>query len=100
MKIRKADILFIMLIPAVVLCLWLLTTEQTTVRIPLDEEHHESLQAYRADGKKAAEQLCSACHGEEAIPLSEQHPPKYRCMFCHKPAFDGRKQVPKETGAP
>lgn len=100
MKLRKADILFILLIPSVLLCLWLLTTEQTTVRIPVDEEHAGSLQTYRQEGKKAAEKDCLTCHGEEAIPLSEAHPPKYRCMFCHKPASDGRKQVPKETGAP
>ena len=89
MKIRKADIAFILLIPVVVVCLWMLTTEQTTVRIPLDDDHRESLQTYSAEGKKAAEQVCTSCHSDEALPLSENHPPKYRCMFCHKPASPG-----------
>jgi hypothetical protein len=86
MKLRRADIAFIILIPVVLLCLWLLTTEPTTLRIPMDNEHSESLQAYRAAGKKAAEHVCRSCHGDEGIPLSESHPPEYRCMFCHKPA--------------
>ena len=98
MKIRKADILFIIMIPAVVLCLWLLTTEQTTLRIPLDDDHRESLQTYRTEGKKAAEKVCSTCHSDGGLPLSEDHPPKYRCMFCHKPASPDRSS--KETGGP
>jgi len=85
MKLRKADMLFILLIPSVVLCLWLLTTKQTTLRIPLDETHYEALKAYRDSGKKAAEKVCATCHADDRIPLSAQHPPKYRCMFCHKP---------------
>jgi hypothetical protein len=36
-------------------------------------------------GKKEAEQFCESCHapGKEA-PLPDNHPPKYRCLFCHK----------------
>ena len=114
MKIRRADIVFIVFIPVVVLCLWLLTTEQTTLRIPRDGDHSESLQTYGTGGKKEAEQVCRTCHGDEGIPLSETHPPKYRCMFCHKPADTGinarsgvmgsraeqRQNFDRETGAP
>jgi len=84
MKIRKADVVFIALIPLILLCLWMLTTEQTTLRIPLDDDHIKLIEIYETEGKKAAGKNCSACHGDEAIPLSENHPPKYRCMFCHK----------------
>jgi len=90
MKFRRADILFIILIPLVVLCLWLLTTEQTTVRIPLNDDHYEALETYRTDGKKAAEQVCRTCHGDEGLPLTDIHPPEYRCMFCHKPESSGK----------
>jgi len=76
------------MIPLVVLCLWLLTTGQTTLRIPRDDTHRESLRVHDEDGKKAAENVCRTCHAEEAVPLSENHPPGYRCMFCHKPAPD------------
>jgi|GEM_PF-474311 len=89
MKFRRADIFFILLIPVVVLCLWLLTTEQTTLRIPVDETHAEALQAYRENGKKAAEKVCRTCHADDKTPLSETHPPEFRCMFCHKPASSG-----------
>jgi hypothetical protein len=89
MKLRRADIAFIVLIPVVLLCLWLLTTEQTTLRIPRDGDHSESLQTYRTGGKKEAERVCRTCHGDKGIPLSETHPPKYRCMFCHKPTDIG-----------
>ena len=93
MKLRRADILFIIMIPLVLLCLWLLTTEQTTLRIPLDDDHRESLQIYRTEGKKAAEQVCSTCHADGLLPLSEGHPPKYRCLFCHKFAEPEQKTV-------
>ena len=36
-------------------------------------------------GGKEAEKFCGECHSDDGIsPLSEQHPPKYRCLFCHK----------------
>jgi hypothetical protein len=29
--------------------------------------------------------LCGPCHNPEGeAPLPEGHPPKYRCLFCHK----------------
>ena len=35
--------------------------------------------------KKEAEQYCTECHGEDKmVPFPENHPPKYRCLFCHK----------------
>ena len=100
MKIRKVDILFIIMIPLVLLCLWLLTTEQTTLRIPRDDDHRESLQIYSAEGKKAAEKECRICHGEAGMPLSEKHPPQYRCMFCHKPAAAGPPAPADKKGMP
>jgi mono/diheme cytochrome c family protein len=36
-------------------------------------------------GKKEAEKFCIECHAPEGVfPLPEGHPPKYRCLFCHK----------------
>jgi hypothetical protein len=35
--------------------------------------------------KKEAEKFCEECHSPEGVaPLPEDHPPKYRCLFCHK----------------
>ena len=36
-------------------------------------------------GKKEAEKFCGECHNPDgAAPLPDGHPPKYRCLFCHK----------------
>lgn len=54
---------------------------ESTTKLPRDEIH---LQFYPMD-KKEAERHCPACHAPEAqAPLPENHPPKYRCLFCHK----------------
>jgi hypothetical protein len=35
--------------------------------------------------KKEAEKQCDQCHSSEGVaPLPDDHPPKYRCLFCHK----------------
>jgi hypothetical protein len=35
--------------------------------------------------KKEAEKFCEECHSPEGVsPLPKDHPPKYRCLFCHK----------------
>ncbi len=56
--------------------------EETTSALPKDDNH---LKLYDIKGKKEAEKFCGECHdiGKEA-PLPEGHPPKYRCLFCHK----------------
>ena len=44
----------------------------------------DRLKALR-DEKKEAEQFCESCHGPgKQKPLPVTHPPKYRCLFCHK----------------
>ncbi|OQX19512.1 MAG: hypothetical protein BWK76_04240 [Desulfobulbaceae bacterium A2] len=54
---------------------------ETTARLPDDADHH----AFRAMGKKEAEKHCEKCHAPEGVaPLPVEHPPKYRCLFCHK----------------
>ncbi|MBW1637087.1 MAG: hypothetical protein JRJ68_12530 [Deltaproteobacteria bacterium] len=56
--------------------------EETTSPLPKDKIHSRF---YEIKGKKEAEKFCLKCHdiGMDA-PLSEDHPPKYRCLFCHK----------------
>lgn len=54
---------------------------ETTAHLPRDEDHL----AYFAMGKKEAEKHCEKCHSPEGTaPLPVDHPPKYRCLFCHK----------------
>jgi len=56
--------------------------EETTSPLPKDDIHSRF---YDIKGKKEAEKFCAKCHdiGKDA-PLPEDHPPKYRCLFCHK----------------
>ena len=54
---------------------------ESTAPLPYDATHD----VFRPMKKKEAEKHCEQCHrpdGEK--PLPEDHPPKYRCLFCHK----------------
>lgn len=54
---------------------------ESTHKLPQDETHRK----FYAMDKKEAEKHCGACHAPEGqAPLPENHPPKYRCLFCHK----------------
>lgn len=55
--------------------------EETTKRLPADEIHDR----FMVMDKKEAEKFCEPCHNPEGeAPLPLDHPPKYRCLFCHK----------------
>lgn len=56
--------------------------EETTTPLPADEIHAQ-FQAIKS--KKEADRLCVECHQENgSAPLADDHPPPYRCLFCHK----------------
>lgn len=56
--------------------------EETTSALPKDEDH---INLHTIQGKKEAEKYCGECHDVDKIaPLPDGHPPKYRCLFCHK----------------
>lgn len=78
-KMLLYNTLFILLCGGILLFLWNAPPE-TTAKLPKDEDH---LKYYSMD-KKVAEKECQNCHNPEKIPLPDQHPPKYRCLFCHK----------------
>ncbi len=74
------NILFVVFGVGLVLFLWNAPPE-TTAKLPHDENHEK----FHAMEKKEAEKECESCHNPEGIaPLPEDHPPKYRCLFCHK----------------
>ena len=59
-----------------------LAPEESTSRLPHDE-NHERFHAIKS--KKEADKLCVECHSESGgIVLPDDHPPPYRCLFCHK----------------
>jgi len=56
--------------------------EETTSFLPKDENH---IKLHDIEGKKEAEKYCAECHDADGdAPLPAEHPPKYRCLFCHK----------------
>lgn len=64
-----------------VLLFLLRAPEESTARMPLDDTHER----FYSMGKKEAEKFCESCHYPEGeAPLPADHPPKYRCLFCHK----------------
>ncbi|MBU0729312.1 MAG: hypothetical protein KKE17_06550 [Proteobacteria bacterium] len=72
--------LFIAVCIGVFLFLWN-APPSTTAKLPADEVHKK----YYPLGKKEAEKECESCHNPKGeAPLPEGHPPKYRCLFCHK----------------
>ena len=84
-KAKRKNILFYNLIFLAVcggLFLFLYNApEETTKHMPNDEIHAK----FMTMNKKEAETFCEKCHFPEGeAPLPEDHPPKYRCLFCHK----------------
>lgn len=100
MKIEKRDWLFIGLIVGVLVVFFAISGEEKTTHVPRDEMHKPVYdEAYKnAPGpdasllkktffkpaKKDAETLCEPCHAKYDVQLPPDHPPKYRCLFCHK----------------
>jgi hypothetical protein len=55
--------------------------KETTKKLPKDANHSR----FQEMKKKEAEKFCTECHSPQGVyPLPTGHPPKYRCLFCHK----------------
>ena len=64
----------------ILLFLWNAPPESTK-KLPHNPDHER----FFAMEKKAAEKFCEECHQPQGTaPLPADHPPKYRCLFCHK----------------
>ena len=71
---------FLVVVVGLFIFLWNAPPE-TTAKLPHDEIHSR----FYPMPKKQAEKECENCHyAEGEAPLPEDHPPKYRCLFCHK----------------
>jgi hypothetical protein len=74
------NLLFVVVCGGLLFFLWK-APEETTKHLPNDEAHAKFMKM----DKKEAEKFCDECHSPEGeYPLPENHPPKYRCLFCHK----------------
>lgn len=80
---KKRDIL--LLIGAVAIVSFLLAApDETTKQVPTDDTHKKFYSLVQTEGKKAAEKFCEDCHNDEQVAFPKDHPPKFRCLFCHK----------------
>lgn len=82
-SLKKRDLLLIVIAVAILAFLWQAPPESTS-RVPHDDTHHRFYDLAKNEGKKAAEKFCEECHNESGVPFPEGHPPKSRCLFCHK----------------
>lgn len=83
---KKKNVLFanaaFIIVSVAILVFLLRAPEETTSPLPDDEDHRLF---FTMESKKEAEKYCGNCHGPTmASPLPQDHPPKYRCLFCHK----------------
>ena len=65
-----------LLVSLIIIIVLLLAPKETTPRLPHNKEHIK----FYSMKKKYAEKYCSECHKK----LSKKHPPKFRCLLCHK----------------
>ena len=75
-------LVIIFAIPGIFLVIFLGSPpEATTSGLPSDKDHIR----FTTMDKKQAETYCDECHDSQGVaPLPEGHPPKSRCLFCHK----------------
>jgi hypothetical protein len=85
MKLVKKDLLFFAFAAAVLAVVILISGKETTKKVPYDAVHRATYDVLAKTGsRKEAERGCENCHNEKMNPLPAHHPPKDRCLFCHK----------------
>jgi len=84
MSFNKRDLWFVGLIVVVLGIFFSISGSIKTTHIPFDANHQRFFEIVPREGKKAAEKFCGECHNEQGVPFPANHPPKFRCLFCHK----------------
>lgn len=100
MNIQKRDWFFVALVVAVLGIFLAISGKEKTKTVPLDATHrivYETAfrdapgpeasifkRAFFKPDKRGAEKFCEPCHKERGVPFPPDHPPKNRCLFCHK----------------
>lgn len=80
----KRDWIFAAILLTVLGIFIAISGKEKTTRVPFDDTHRRFYDVVRQEGKKAAEVHCKGCHKADGIPLPKDHPPAFRCLFCHK----------------
>jgi uncharacterized paraquat-inducible protein A len=65
-----------LLISTIIIIVLLLAPKESTPHVPYDDNH----KTFYSMNKREAEKHCEKCHKK----LSKNHPPKQRCLLCHK----------------
>lgn len=100
MKFDKRDGFFVLIAAVVLVIFFSISGKEKTKPVPRDEMHKTVYEiAYKnAPGpndsifkrtffrpaKKEAEKTCEPCHQQYKIEVPANHPPKNRCLLCHK----------------
>jgi len=85
MKISRKDVLFLVIICAVLTVVILISGKETTRKVPFDALHRSAYDELAKTGsKREAEKGCESCHNDRQVPFPAKHPPKNRCLLCHK----------------
>jgi cbb3-type cytochrome oxidase cytochrome c subunit len=85
MQISKRDVIFVVTIIVVLGALFVATTKESAKSVPLNEKHKQFYEVMKKRGdRKEVEKGCTACHGNQTLPLPKSHPPKEQCLICHK----------------
>lgn len=84
MSLKKRDLIFVALVLVVFGVFYAISGETKTKRLPMDETHSRFYPMVKEQGKKETEKFCKECHLSERVPLPKDHPPPFRCLFCHK----------------
>ncbi len=82
-KEHKRDLLLLVGAVGIVAFLWA-APKETTTHVPTDDTHRPYYELVAKEGKKAAEKHCEECHNDQGVAFPKDHPPKFRCLFCHK----------------
>lgn len=91
MRITRKDWLFIALMGVVLLVFILISGEEKTKKVPFDTPHMPFYDRLKKTGSsREAEKGCETCHNDAIIPFPKNHPPKNRCLLCHKMKRQGR----------
>lgn len=97
MKIGKKDWLFIGFVVVVLAIFYAISGNETTTKVPYDDQHKSSYETAARSGKMEADKGCPACHyNDGGVSFPPDHPLKpkdgpMRCLFCHKLKKSGER---------
>ena len=80
---KKRD-LYVIALAIVILVILSLAPKETTSFVPRDTTHQAMYTLAHDSGSRAAEKQCQNCHNPKGVPFPKGHPPKFRCLFCHR----------------